>query len=180
VLGPLLALALVAEPVPPGITGAPPPSPPPADAPVEDETAYLPEPHEPRLELLAWGGQALSERGAGTNSQVYGAEAVWRFDSLDLGAFGGGYQLRHDVGGTVETYFAPFCLARIGQRFETRNGVVANFVFGVGAIHAGAWQAMFQVALGARFDLGPLFVAGELAFENDFVRLGLGLGVSLL
>jgi hypothetical protein len=167
-----LALALAADPLP----GLEPP-PPPAD----EAEPFVFESQEPRLDLTLWGGQAWTQRGSGLRSETYAAEATWRFDNVDLGLLGGCYELRNEVGGgTVETYLAPIYLARIGQRFETRNGLLANFTFGVGTLKAAEWRSWFQVALGARATFGPAFVAGELSFESDdFVRLALGLGVSL-
>jgi hypothetical protein len=140
------------------------------------------EPEEsPRLDLTLWGGQAWTDRATGTRSELYGAEATWRFDSLDLGLFGGAYELRSGSdGGELEPYFAPVYLVRLGQRFETRNGLLASFTFGVGTAKTVEWRSWFQVALGARATFGPAFVAGELAFESDdLIRLALGLGVSL-
>jgi hypothetical protein len=140
------------------------------------------EPEEPpRLDLTAWGGQAWSERGSGFRGTTWGGEATWRFDALDLGLFGGAYELPEEVaGGEVETYLAPVYLLRLGQRFETRNGLLASFTFGVGAAKAPDWRSWFQVALGVRMPLGPAFLAGELAFESeDVLRLALGVGVSV-
>jgi len=136
---------------------------------------------EPRLDLTLWGGQAWIGGGGGTRSEAYGAEGTWRFDTLDLGLFGGGYALHKETAGaTPERYFAPVCLLRIGQRFETRNGLLASFTFGAGAAKTVSWRSWFQVALGARAAFGPAFVAGELAFESDeLLRLSLGVGVSL-
>ena len=72
-------------------------------------------------------------------------------------------------------------LARLGQRFETRNGLLASFTFGVGAAKTTSWRSWFQVALGARATYGPAFLAGELSFESDqLIRLSVGIGVSLL
>ena len=152
---------------------------PPVEA--EEEPTFVIEPHEPRLDLTVWGGAGWMGGGSGTRSQTWGAEATWRFDALDLGIFGGCYELRTDaVGGVVPAYFAPIYLARIGQRFETRNGLLASFTFGVGTLKETEWRSWFQVAIGARATFGPAFLAGELAFESDdFVRLALGLGVSL-
>lgn len=167
----LVALALSADPVP----GDEPP-------PVAEEESVEPAgDEEPRLDLKLWGGQAWSDSGAGGRSEAYGAEATWRFDPLDVGLFGGCYELRQagDTG-TPKTWFAPVYLARLGQRFETRNGLLANFTLGIGAAKTAGWQSWFQVALGARAAFGPAFVAGELSFESEnFLRLSLGLGVSV-
>ena len=49
---------------------------------------------------------------------------------------------------------------------------------GLGAARPDAWQAWFQFAFGLRLGLGPLFLAGELGFEQlDLFRLAAGLGV---
>jgi hypothetical protein len=137
---------------------------------------------EPRLDLTLWGGQAWIGGTSGARSEAYAAEATWRFDRLDLGLSGGFYELRSpsQLGGELETYFAPVYLLRVGQRFETRNGLLASFTFGAGAAKTSTWRSWFQVALGARATFGPAFVAGELAFESEeLLRLALGIGVSL-
>jgi hypothetical protein len=132
---------------------------------------------EPRLDLTLWGGQGWTG-GSGVRSEAWAAEATWRFDRLALGLSGGGYDLRSATSGGALT---PVFLLRVGQRFETRNGLLANFTFGVGTAKTASWRSWFQVALGARATFGPAFVAGELAFESeDLMRVSLGLGVSLL
>ncbi|HSM92361.1 MAG TPA: hypothetical protein VLT47_05685 [Anaeromyxobacteraceae bacterium] len=135
----------------------------------------------PRLDLTIWGGQGWVGGTGGARSEAYAAEASWRFDRLDLGMSGGLYRLdREAADGALERYSAPVLLLRVGQRFETRNGLLANFTFGVGTAKTSGWRSWFQVALGARATFGPAFVAGELAFESDeILRLALGLGVSL-
>jgi hypothetical protein len=151
------------------------------DEAVSDEESWPHVEEEPRLDLTVWGGPAWVAGGNGARSDTWAASAAWRFDSLDLGLFGGWYGLRRESGsGARAAYGAPVLLARIGQRFETRNGLLASFTFGAGAARAGSWRSWFQVALGARATFGPVFVAGELAFESeDLMRLGFGLGVSL-
>jgi hypothetical protein len=146
-----------------------------------DWSQELPDEEPPRLDLTLWGGQAWTERGTGPRSETYAAEATWRFDRLDLGLSGGCYELRDDsADGTMQSYFAPVYLLRLGQRFETRNGLLASFTFGLGAAKTAEWRSWFQVAMGARATFGPAFVAGELAFESeDVLRLALGLGVSV-
>ncbi|MGB8931936.1 MAG: hypothetical protein WCC48_11875 [Anaeromyxobacteraceae bacterium] len=137
--------------------------------------------HEPRLDLTLWGGQGWMGGTTGRRSEAYAGEATWRFDRLDLGLSGGCYALRSETSaGALEPYFAPVYLVRIGQRFETRNGLLAKFTVGGGAAKTAAWRSWFQVALGARATFGPAFVAGELAFESDeFMRLAVGVGVSV-
>ncbi len=136
---------------------------------------------EPRVDLTLWGGQAWIGGTSGTRSEAYAAEATWRFDQLDLGVSGGFYELRNEsTSGELESYFAPVYLLRLGQRFETRNGLLASFTFGAGAAKTSTWRSWFQVALGARATFGPAFVGGELSFESDeLLRLALGIGVSL-
>lgn len=167
VLPVLLALALAAEPLP----GDEPPL-----LPVEE--AEEPVERPPRLDLTVWGGEILSEGGSGASSEAFAAEATWRFDAIDVGVLGGSWALRDPD--TLATYRAPVLLARFGQRFETRNDLLASFTFGVGAAKAPAWRSWFQVSLGARATFGPAFLGGELSFESDDVlRLSLGLGVSV-
>lgn len=171
-----LALALL-------LSGAPlldePASPPAERAAWEWEGDAAEEP--PRLDLALWIGQAWLDRESGLRGETFGAEATWRFDALDLGLFGGAYELSEEgPDGEPEGYRAPVYLIRLGQRFETRNGLLANFTFGAGTARAPDWRSWFQVALGVRATFGPAFVAGEFAFESeDVLRLALGLGVSL-
>jgi hypothetical protein len=134
------------------------------------------EERQPRLRLTAWGGEAFDSGGSGHGSTTVGGEAAWAFDSLDVGVWGAGY--REIVGATRE--WTPVVLARVTQRFRLRTGVEAAFGFGFGAGRPRGWDAWFQVALGVRIPLGPLFVAGEIAFEErQLLRLGAGLGVAL-
>jgi hypothetical protein len=128
-----------------------------------------------RIRLTAWGGEALDTGGSGRGSVVVGGEAAWAFSTLDLGVSGSGYRNVRDA--TRE--WAPVVLARITQRFPTRRGLEATFGFGIGAGRARGWKAWYQLALGMRVPLGPLFLAGELAFEQyDLLRLSAGLGVA--
>lgn len=135
----------------------------------------------PRLDLALWGGELLSQRGGGPRSAAWGAEAAWRFDRLDLGLLGGAYEVRETTAsGGATTSWAPLYLLRIGQRFETRNGLLASFIFGAGAARKPDWRSWFQVAIGARATWGPAFLAGELSFESDeILRLSVGVGVSV-
>ena len=129
----------------------------------------------PRIRLTFWGGEALGSAGSGTGSGFYGGEASWAFSRIDLGVMGSAYRNVPDATRTV----TPVVLARLTQRFKTRRGVEAAFGFGVGAGRPGGWTAWYQVALGVRVPLGPLFLAGELGFESrDLLRLGAGLGVA--
>lgn len=153
-----------------------------APVPEEETAPWSNEEEPPRLDLKLWGGQAWADAGNGGRSETYGAEATWRFEPLDVGLFGGAYELREvDAAGVPKTAFAPVYLLRLGQRFETRSGLLASFTFGAGAVKTAEWRSWFQVALGARANFGPAFVGGELSFESEnLVRLSLGLGVSVL
>ncbi len=129
---------------------------------------------EPRMLLSAWGGSVLASGGTGRSSTFVGGEAAWALSSIDLGLAGYGYQNLEDS--TRE--WTPVVLVRLTQRFRTRRGVEAALGFGVGAGRPDHWEAWYQVALGARVDLGPMFVGGELAFEQfDLLRLAGGLGL---
>lgn len=129
----------------------------------------------PRLFLSAWGGEALDEAGRGSSSGVVGGEVAWAFRALDLGLAGYGYR-RLDA---AEREWTPVALVRVLQRFRTRPGLEATFALGLGAGRPDGWTAWYQVALGGRATFGPLFVAGELAFEQyDLLRLAAGLGLA--
>ncbi|HEX9402603.1 MAG TPA: hypothetical protein VF912_21080 [Anaeromyxobacter sp.] len=129
----------------------------------------------PHVLVTAWAGEALASGGSGRSSGFFAGEAAWAFDSVDVGLAGSGYRSLREAGRT----WTPVLLARFTQRFKTRRGFEAAFGFGVGAGRPSGWIAWYQVALGVRVPLGPLFVAGELAFEQyDILRLGGGLGVA--
>jgi hypothetical protein len=133
------------------------------------------EDHPRRIRLSLWGGEALGTGGNGRSSAIYGGEAAWAFDSLDLGVAGYGYQ------SLVQSprQWTPVVLARITERFRTRRSLEAAFTFGIGAGRPKDWTAWFQVALGVRFDLGPMFLGGEIAFEQyDLLHLTAGVGVA--
>jgi hypothetical protein len=129
----------------------------------------------PRLFVSAWGGEALSTDGEGRSSSLLGAEVAWAFRSLELGLAGYGYRgLRDGSRG-----WAPVTLLRVTQRFPTRGGLEAGLTFGIGAGKPDGWTAWYQVALGGRLALGPLFVAGEIGFEQyDLLRLAGGVGAA--
>jgi hypothetical protein len=128
-----------------------------------------------RIRLTAWGGEALASGGSGHGSALYGGEAAWAFDSIDLGVAGYGYRSIEDA----TRAWTPVVLLRLTERFLTRKGVEAAFTFGVGAGRPRDWTAWFQVALGVRLNLGPMFLAGELAFEQtDLLRLAAGVGAT--
>lgn len=164
-IAPVLALALAVSPGAPGLAQA------------EDwELPYDGEEDDrPRLFLSVWGGDALDTGGAGSSSAVLGGEVAWAFSSLDLGVAAYGYRDLRDAARA----WTPVALLRLTQRFETGRGVDATFSFGVGAGRPDDWKAWFQVALGVRVPLGPIFLGGELAFEQlDLLRLMGGLGLA--
>jgi hypothetical protein len=128
-----------------------------------------------RLRLIAWGGEALESSGSGRSSTFFGGEVGWAFEALDLGLAAYGYR---DLSVATREW-TPVVLARITQRFRTHRGIEAAFGFGLGAGQPRGWRGWYQLALGMRVPLGPLFLAGELAFEQyDLLRLGAGLGVA--
>jgi hypothetical protein len=148
-------------------------------APAAASTAYDPFEDEPpgaeappRLLLTAWGGALVGVPGSGRASGGFaGGEATFRLAALDLGVQALAARLGPEGG------LSPVVLLRLGQRFETRRGVEGSLTLGLGAARRDAWEAWFQVALGARVPLGPVFLATELAFEQvDLIRLAVGLG----
>lgn len=139
--------------------------------PPEDER----EEGEGRVRLALWGGEALANGGSGRGSALYGGEASWAFDAIDLGVAGYGYRSLVDA----RREWTPVVLLRLTERFRTRQGMEAAFSFGLGAGRPRDWTAWFQVALGLRMNLGPMFLAGELAFEQyDLLHLAAGVGVA--
>ena len=98
---------------------------------------------------------------------------AWAFEHLDLGLAGYGYRGLADA-----STWTPVAIVRLTQRFPMRTGIEAAFGLGFGAARPRGWEAWFQVALGVRYPLGPMFLAGELSFERgDLLRLAAGLGV---
>jgi hypothetical protein len=135
------------------------------------------EERKPRLFLIAWGGQAFGLGGGDVgDGSAFGGEVSYSLGFGDLGLWGSGYKVRN--GGDD---WAPIMLLRLTNRFQTGRGLEAAFTFGAGAGRPHVnWRLWFQVALGIRLDLGPMFLAGELAFEQDqLLRLSAGLGVKL-
>lgn len=129
----------------------------------------------PRLFLSAWGGTAYDAFGAGSSSTLVGGEVAVAFDSMDVAVAGYGYR---DVPGATRDW-TPVTLVRLIQRFRTRGGVEATFSLGAGAGRPSGWTAWYQVALGMRVGFGPVFLGGEIAFEQfDLLRLAAGLGVA--
>lgn len=129
----------------------------------------------PRFLLSVWGGQALADGGSGHGSGFLGAEAAWALATVDVGVAGSAYRDLEEA----DRRWTPVVLARLTQRFPMRSGVEAAFGFGLGAGRPDGWVAWYQLALGVRVPLGPLFLGGEIAFERyEIIRLGAGLGVA--
>ncbi len=129
----------------------------------------------PHLLVSAWGGDAFDAGASGHSYGTLGGEAAWSFGELDLGLAGYGY---HGLSATRA--WAPVGLVRLTQRFRMRSGVEAAFGLGAGAGKPSGWEAWFQVSLGIRVPLGPLFLGGELAFERgDLFALRAGLGFAI-
>jgi len=123
--------------------------------------------------LVGWGGEAWDAAG-GFSTSVFGAEAGYSFSALDLGVAGYGYKNLFKDGET-----STVILGRIGERFVSHRGLEGYLAFGFGsARNVNHWTGWFQVALGFRLLAGPLFVSGEVTFEQqNLIRLGAGLGV---
>jgi hypothetical protein len=166
VTGPLLALALAAVPLAQEEW----------EAPASWEEEEYDDDDRKRLFLSAWAGEAVDAGGAGRSYTVAGGEVAWAFRSLDLGVAGYAYGGLRD-----DEEWTPVGLLRLTQRFPMRSGIEGAFTLGLGAARPGSgWDGWFQVALGVRVPLGPLFVGGEIAFERgDLVRFAGGLGLAL-
>jgi hypothetical protein len=127
----------------------------------------------PHLLLSLWGGEAFANGGSGRSSGFFAAEADWAFSDFDLGLQGARYRSLR----SASQLWTPVVLTRFTQRFLTRHAVEAAFSLGLGAGKPSGWIAWYQVAIGMRVPLGPVFLAGELAFEQyDIIRLGGGFG----
>jgi hypothetical protein len=132
---------------------------------------------EPRPHVLVsvWSGEALGGGGSGRSSSFFAGEADWAFEHLDLGVQGAAYRSLTDS----TRAWTPVALLRLTQRFRGRRGAELAFGFGLGAGHPSGWTAWYQVTLGVRVPLGPVFLGAELAFEQyDLLRLGGGIGVA--
>jgi len=129
-----------------------------------------------RLTLTAFGGSLFASGGGDhVNAPFAGGEVAWAFDSIELGLQGQAARLR-----TGPADWSPIALLRLTQRFETRRGLDASLSFGAGAAREARWHPWFQVALGGRMDLGPIFATAEIAFEqSDLIRALVGLGTRL-
>jgi hypothetical protein len=133
------------------------------------------EPRQDHVHLAVWGGEAFANGGGGRSSSFFSGEAAWVFRTLDLGVAYAGYRALR----TATREWTPVVLTRLTQRFPTRRGFEAAFTLGFGAARPSGWIGWYQVAIGVRLPVGPLFLGGELAFEQyDIVRLGGGLGVA--
>jgi hypothetical protein len=169
VIAPLLALALAAAPAAPSLAA------PLAQEEWDDRWDEDDGEDAPRLFLTAWGGKAWDEAGGGPSSTIAGGEVAWAFGGFDLGLAGYGYRDLVDA----EREWTPVALVRLGQRFRTHRGVEAMLAIGLGAGRPDGWTAWYQFAVGGRATFGPLFLAGELSFEQyDLLRLAAGLGVA--
>lgn len=130
---------------------------------------------ERRLFLQGWFGEVLEDGGSGRSGAAYGGEVAWAFDALEVGVSAHAY--RQLSRATRE--WTPVLLLRLTQRFRMRGGVEGSFGFGLGAGRPDGWDGWFQAAVGVRVPLGPLFLGGELAFEQiDLLRLAAGVGVA--
>lgn len=129
----------------------------------------------PRLFITAWGGEAFAIGSGDTRSgSAFGGEVAYALPFGDLGLWGSAYKIGE------RDAWAPIALLRLTNRFPAGRGIEAAFTFGVGAGRPIDWRLWFQVALGLRLDLGPVFLAGELSFEQEqLLRLSGGLGVKL-
>jgi hypothetical protein len=129
-----------------------------------------------RLSITAWGGEVFATGTRVRSAPLLGVEAAWAFDAVELGILGQAYRLRP----TPARDWSPVVLARLTERFDTRKGIEASLSFGAGAGRLERWVAWYQVALGVRMELGPMFVSGEIGFEQyDLVRLVGGVGFRL-
>ena len=171
----LLAAALASSPAAPASS----PSPPPLVLHQEDdweEHGGQEERPPPRLLLSAWGGEGFLAGGSGAGIGLLSAEVAWAFRSVDVGISGTAY--RNVPADDVVHPVTPVVLLRLTQRFHTRRGFDAAFSLGFGAGRLASWHGWYQVAMGLRVPLGPLFLGGELAFEQlDILRLSAGIGV---
>ena len=140
----------------------------------DEDEAYSRSPSTARFHVTAWGGSALDTRARSPGAAHVGGEVAYAFEAADVGILAEGYRL----GDRARTPWAPVVLARYVQRFETRRGLDATLGFGLGVGRTKSWIGWYQVALGVRLLDGPLFVAGELGFEQlDLLCLAAGVGV---
>jgi hypothetical protein len=142
----------------------------------DDEYTFTPPPPErDHLHLSALGGVLFSTSGRSETYEFAGVEAAFVLESADLGVLVQGYHL-----GTqrANAEWSPVILARFLNRFETARGLEATFGLGIGAGRATGWTAWYQIVLGMRLIEGPIFITGELGFEQlDLFRLAGGIGL---
>ncbi|MFL5271792.1 MAG: hypothetical protein ACJ79E_06995 [Anaeromyxobacteraceae bacterium] len=148
----------------------------PAVALAQDEDTFgEPEQRGDRVNVVAWGGTLLDLRGDASGAGLLGGEVSYSFETLDVGVLAQEYRLDR---ARSSRDWTPVVLLRLEQRFETRRGLEAVLALGMGAARPNGWQAWFQFAFGLRLGLGPLFLAGEVGFEQlDLFRLAAGVGV---
>jgi len=145
-----------------------------ASAAQEEDETYTSAPTSHHLHLTAWGGTLVDTGSQFPSAGFAAGEIAWAFDTLELGALGQAYHL----GGRARTPWTPVILARIRQRFETRRGLDATVGLGIGAGRTDHWLTWFQFAIGLRLYAGPLFITGEVGFEQlDLFRIAGGVGV---
>ena len=126
-----------------------------------------------RIHLTAVGGALFDLSGSGGTYSYAGGEVAYAFESMDVGILAQGYRL----GRRARSVWSPVVMARFLQRFETRRGLEATFGVGLGAGKTDGWVGWYQLVLGMRLIEGPLFIEGELGFEQlDLFRLGAGIG----
>jgi hypothetical protein len=157
-----------------------------ASAQDDSEPYGQPPEHSEHLRVTGWGGTLVGLGGSSvpaassSSSALLGGEITYALLGLDVGVLVQEYHLDRS---RSPREWTPVVLARIEQRFETRRDVDAVIAIGLGAAHTGAgssWQGWYQFALGVRVGLGPLFLAGEVGFEQlDLFRLAAGLGFRL-
>ncbi len=139
----------------------------------EEETFSTAPPDQDRIHLTALGGALFELSGSGETHSFVGGEIAYAFESMDVGILAQGYRL----GRRATSTWSPVVMARFLQRFETRRGLEATFGIGLGAGKTDGWVGWYQLALGMRLIEGPVYIQGELGFEQlDLFRLGGGIG----
>jgi hypothetical protein len=140
----------------------------------DEDEVYSEPPSAARFHVTAWGGSSLDTTAKSPGAAHAGGEVAYAFEAADLGILAEGYHL----GDRARTPWAPVVMARYLQRFQTLRGIEASLGFGLGVGRTKSWIGWYQVALGVRILEGPIFIAGELGFEQlDLLRLAAGVGV---
>jgi hypothetical protein len=144
-------------------------------APFEEDLAFEEE-RSGRLRVGAWSGALYA-----TDDQDWvpfgGGEVGWSFGTLGLGVLGQAYRFGRE---RADAEWGPVVLGRLEQRFESARGLEASLALGIGAAKLRDWQAWFQLAFGFRLVRGPVYVGGELGFEQEqLFRLGATVGLAL-